>query len=234
MDNLHEYDIESESLQADVMRFLAIIAFSLLVIFIPLIQVVSQQSPKEDKSRIQVEEKSSKPVTEVKKDKKQEDIDKKDKTYRGKESDHTGQNEQKPDYKEEKQKNVESQEPDAKRVKKIAFRDKAFQTLLTNNKIRGYVILLEDNLSFEFLSENGNFEFRKSEPPENVLGLRRSTLPKDLLNAFSDRYPSLATRKKEFYFKPSSKLKNALKLLKKSEEHGVFHITSQEEIIHAD
>lgn len=148
--------------------------------------------------------------------------------------DETEPGKQKPISPAQTPKKSQSKQTGSKKSRKIAFKDGAFQTLLSNKKIKGYLVLLEDNLSFKFIYDNGEFEFRKAKPPENVLGLRRSTLPKDLLNAFSRRFSSLATRKKEFYFQPSSKLKTELRSIKKSKKYEIFHITSHEEVIHAD
>ncbi len=45
MDNSHEFELISETMMADVMRFLAIISFALLIIFIPLVQIMMDQTP---------------------------------------------------------------------------------------------------------------------------------------------------------------------------------------------
>lgn len=82
MNEFDQYDAEIEVLQTDVMRFLAIIAFSLLIIFIPLIQVISQQQPVKGDENVQVKQAGKQAEKPLGKDEKKHSVSSKEKKER--------------------------------------------------------------------------------------------------------------------------------------------------------
>jgi len=248
MDSNDQFDIETEMLQADVMRFLAIIAFSLLIIFIPLIQTIRLQPQLENKSVIQVagtmdiEQEEIKPENQPENDAKFAARREQDKT--SEKSDNKELIMNKAAVAKEKQSTPIQKEKtkpakiigSKKKSRQLFFDEGAFQALLSNGSIKGYVILPDNDLSFEFKYIKDQFLFLKNSPQNvnAVLGLRKSTLPSNLIPSFERFYPSLAMQKKEFYFVPSGKIRAELNRIHKSPEYGRFKIMENEGIIHEE
>lgn len=226
-----QFDIETETLQADVMRFLAIIAFSLLVIFIPLIQTISREPQPETNPDIveivEIQQEQYKPEDEPKKEQQ--------KTTEKPEADNAviaKTNKAVPDKKEKTK--TPTKNGGQQKSRQLVFDEGVFQTLLSSRLIKGYVILPDNDLAFEFKHIKGNFLFSKNSPQNirAVLKLRKSTLPNTLIPSFEKFYPSLAMQKKEFYFVPSAKIRAELNKIQKSSQFGRFKIMENGKIIH--
>ena len=252
MDNINSFDAETEALQADVMRFLAIIAFSLLVIFIPLIQL---SVPPPDKTADKTRDKGVKPETVVI-EKTGSKMHQKEEVKPSVASESKTKIEVKPEAKtktetetetvvmkkpivlEKPKRPIEAGQslPSAeKKFRKLTFAGEAFNILLKQGKIKAYVILLQDNLSFESRFEKGRYLFIKQKPLTKTLyKLRASTLPVEMVSEFEQTFPALATEKREFYFEPSETIANAISAIQQSDQYGTFIITAGEEIRHEE
>lgn len=242
MNSFDEFDTETQTLQADVMRFLAIIAFSLLVIFIPLIQVISRQPASVHDEKVQVTEADVIVNVELM----QEQLEKEENQIEKEKPEQKKPVDIEPESaKEEKipaedvSKKIEKtvpELPEGEKVRILFFDEGAFRTLLAVRKIQGYVVLTEHNLCFEFGFTDRHYTFKKAvvQDVASVLGLRKSTLPNGLIPAFERIYPSLATRKKEFYFIPSRNIREGLNKIIASSHYGRFRIMVNEAILHEE
>lgn len=250
MDVFPQDGLEVETLQADVMRFLAIIAFSLLIIIIPLIQEVSEkdntsQSDKGKGAQIdggsedQQKSGQSDPAEEKdkaedsKEDSKPDDSGKKDSEKPEKDS------EEKPDDSEESpdQAKDESDEPPPENTRVIKFEQGAFEKLLESKQIKSFVILTKDNMIFETKKSGNNYHFPETKTDLkkvfNKYRLRNSKMPKSLIRSFEQTYSALAGRPKEFYFVPvASDLARNLLGIYQEDKYGQFIIQPDGKLIH--
>jgi len=209
MIDLDQQDMESDALQADVMRFIAIMAFAILVVFIPIIQSVSTESQQKTESE-------TVKVAALNKDSEiSPKID-----Y------------EKSEAESEKTKPVE--EKTDKKIKKLLFDDGAFRKLLAENKITTHIILTEVSLVFDVKYINEKYFYTKSVSPDlnAALKLRMSTIPKEMIDSFEITYPSFATQQKEYVFVPFGQIANEIENIKQTDAYGIFRILSNEKIIH--
>ena len=231
-----QFDIETETLQADVMRFLAIIAFSLLVIFIPLIQTISREPQPETNpdivESVEIKQEQHKPEDEPKKEQQKTTEKPEDENIIVGRAVIAKSNKTVPDKKEKTK--MPKKNGDQQKSRQLVFGKGIFQALLSSRLIKGYVILPDNDLAFEFKHIKGNFLFSKNSPQNirAVLKLRKSTLPNTLIPSFEKFYPSLAMQKKEFYFVPSAKIRAELNKIQKSSQFGRFKIMENGKIIH--
>jgi len=241
MDDFDSFDVESESLQADVMRFLAIIAFSLLVVFIPLIQIASNQPQKDNHNTTQIDEEKDvnidikpPPIT-------QKIIPKKiiPKKSIPKKHERTIHNKSEILEKPEKKVNIVQKKNEPKpKTRTILFKTGSFESLISRGSIKGYVILIEHNVFFEFTYDTDNemYVFYKvSIPTEDIQYMKRlktHTLPDRLMPEFKAHYPELSLENYEFYFIPYGRLRQAFQRMKMNTLYGRFIITAKEQIIH--
>jgi len=230
---MDQFDSESDALQADVMRFMAIIAFSLLVIFIPLIQSLNENVVQEEQRTEVVledtiqekpkQEPISKPVKPQEKDAVQQA-----------EKDEPLEDAQQPRSPEK----TFAKSTSAEKGKKLRFAEGAFLELLKRGKIKGYVIIVDHQLCFEITYNNGEYRFRKASvgSPEGLVGLKQDTLPLSLINNFKKKLPSLASYKYVYCFDPSPSLRISRQLneIIAGETYGIFTIQSSGKIAHED
>jgi hypothetical protein len=306
----NEFDLETETLQADVMRFLAIISFSLLIIFVPLVQEASRQetsarSKKEvqadleipvqapqDKAspepvpaeksvpvpavttvpapvaRIQaVPEEKTKPPSPDKAppaspappvkapEMKQapssgmatpETPDKANPMPPGKTAsvpdkvkpvpidkapDKVQPAPQPDNPPPDKTTDKSSDESTDRKIRKLVFAEGVFEKLLSDKKIKAYIITLQGDLAYECTLDGGSFNFQKVTTVPQVFRLKDGTMPLSMISSFERKLPGLDRDKREYYFAPSAKISRQITAISVSDKYGVFTINGEEELV---
>jgi len=245
MNDMDQFDSESEALQADVMRFMAIIAFSLLIIFIPLIQSLKEETVEEKQQPEIIVEKVTQQIMEKEPIPREvEPVKEEIKKQSEKKIEPVKEVIKQPEKKVEKEKIKEpvkteksiSKASTAKKGKQLRFGEGAFQELMQKRKIRCYVVIVDHNLCFEIINKNGNYTFSKASvrSPSDLVGLKQSTLPPGLIKDFKNKLSSLASYKHVYCFDPSPSVEISRQLnnIITGKTYGTFTIQANGKIAH--